>query len=72
MKKFDRVKWQYTHSLNSRSKVERVKFGIYYGRCRHTSKHWRHRDRVQMAWVHFDGNKRWSKVPLDDLRGFND
>jgi len=43
------------------------KIGLYWGRCRHTSKHWRHPERVQMAWVHFDGNKNWSKVPFIDL-----
>lgn len=67
MKKGDRILWQYTHATGSRTRFERVKSGVFMGVARHTSKHWRHNNAVQMAWVHFDGNKRWSKVPLEDL-----
>lgn len=67
MKFDDRVFWQYTHQ-NGRSRFQRVKEGSFKGTARHTSKHWRHYSSVQMAWVHFDHNKNWSKVPLEDLR----
>lgn len=64
MKIIARVSWQYTHSLNSKSKVERVKYGTYWGLIRHTV---RHRG-PQLAVVRFDGNKRVSKVPLAELK----
>ncbi len=63
-----RVFWFYDHHLNTISIVRRRKSGIYHGVCRHTIKHWNKPDSEQMAWVHFDGNKRQSKVPLSELR----
>jgi len=68
LKKGDRCKWQFTHNLNSRSSIERVKVGVYWGKARHTSKHWRHYGSVQMGWVHFDGNKNQSQVPLEEIQ----
>lgn len=60
------VRWQYGHCMGI-SRTQIVKVGTYLGRCRHTSKHWRKPGSKQMAWVHFDGNKRASKVPLEEL-----
>jgi hypothetical protein len=57
------VKWTYRHSLNSRSKTRITKHGEYYGLVRHTA---RYRG-SQLAVVKFDGNKRTSRVPFDDL-----
>ena len=59
----ERVAWQYEHSLNSKSRVTRTKFGTFVGRVRHT-KRW---TGDRLAGVSFDGNKRMSKVPLDDF-----
>lgn len=64
----DRIKWTYYHALNYRTETYRTKHGIYWSTCRHTSKHWRHSDAEQMAWVQFDGNKRLSRVPLHELK----
>ncbi|MDD4924305.1 MAG: hypothetical protein PHF74_05670 [Dehalococcoidales bacterium] len=62
-----RIKWIYWHSLNSKSKVQRVKEGEYYGKIKHTYKHWEKDGARQMACVHFDGNKHASFVPYNDL-----
>jgi hypothetical protein len=62
-----RVNWQYEHSLNSHSRVMRVKTGVYYGKIKHTVKHWRKNDAEQMACVKFDGNKQCSYVPYNEL-----
>ena len=59
----ERIAWQYEHSLNSRSRLTRTKYGRFIGRIRHT-KRW---SGDRLAMVHFDYNKRVSKVPLDDL-----
>jgi len=67
LQKGQRVSWFYDHHLNSRSVVRRRKMGVYWGRCRHTVKHWNKLGSEQMAWVHFDGNKRWSKIPLSEV-----
>jgi len=71
MKYGDRVLWQYTHSTG-RARFERVKAGEYLAKAKHTVKHWRKPGAVQMAYVKFDGNKRYSLVPLEDLRLEND
>lgn len=66
MKKGDRVQWQYTHHLNSRSSVERIKVGTIIEltgdvkNVRHVS--------GSRAKVLFDGNKHPSKVPIKDLQ----
>ena len=60
----DRIKWQYTHHLNNNSTVERVKFGEYCGKIKHTV---RYKGISQMAAVQFDENKGISKIPVDEL-----
>jgi len=67
MKYGDRVLWQYEHQ-NGRSRFTRVKSGEYLAQARHTVKHWRKPNAVQMAYVKFDGNKTYSLVPYHDLR----
>jgi hypothetical protein len=64
MKSGDRISWQYTHHLNRRNSVERIKHGIYYGSIKHTDR-W---GGEQLALVLFDGNKRTSRVPIKDVR----
>jgi len=49
------------------NKSGRVKHGEYLGRIKHTVKHWDKMDSEQMAFVRFDGNKSWSKVPFESL-----
>lgn len=67
MKYGDKILWQYTHQ-NGRSRFERIKEGEFQAIARHTAIHWRKNNAAQMAWVHFKGNKNWSKVPLDELK----
>lgn len=71
MKKKIKIQWQYTHHLNSTSSVERVKTGEYFGRVKHTAKHWDKLDSVQMAIVKFDGNEGYSRVPSGELNFIN-
>lgn len=61
-----RVRWGYNHCLGV-SWTWRVLIGTYLGKIRHTCKHWRKPGTVQLAVVHFDGNKRTSKVPFEEL-----
>jgi len=68
MKSGDMVVWQYWHTLNAWSHVRRSKRGSFVCRARHTRKHWQKDGARQMAWVHFEGNKRQSLVPLHELR----
>ena len=63
-----RIRWQYTHHLNYKSTVERMKVGEYFGKVKHTERHWRKPDADQMAVVLFDDNKRVSHVPYDELQ----
>ena len=56
------VAWQYRHCLG-RNRTTITKFGEYIGQIKHTKRHTGDR----LAMVHFEGNKRPSKVPLDDL-----
>lgn len=62
-----RIEWSYKHWLNGHAFTRRTKRGEYYGKIRHTIRHWNREDSVQMALVKFDGNKRSSKVPFDEL-----
>ena len=62
-----RVRWTYLHWLNSISSLHRTKTGTYYGKIKHTYKHWKKAGAVQMACVQFDGNKHASIVPLVEL-----
>jgi len=63
-----RIRWQYTHHLNSTNTVQRVKKGKYFGLVKHTMRHWSKRYSDQMAVVKFDGNKRTSHVPYHELQ----
>lgn len=61
----DRVDWQYTHSLNSRSKVERVKTGTFM----RVLEPKRNKYAAPIyGVVQFDGNKGISRVLLNELR----
>lgn len=62
-----RIKWRYKHHLNRVSCVDVIKMGEYYGKIKHTYKHWNKSGAEQMARVHFDGNKRSSVVPFNEL-----
>jgi len=57
------IAWTYWHSLNSKSRTQRTKSGVYYGKVRHTD---RYRG-PQLAVVKFQGNKRTSRVPFSEL-----
>lgn len=56
MKKGDKISWQYTHHLNSRSSVEKVKDGVFIKKLKNGK-----------ALVRFDGNKTDSRVELKSL-----
>lgn len=60
----DRVEWTYWHYLNSRSRIQITKTGVF----RHVVKHRADYLGNQKAVVQFDGNKRPSTVPLASLR----
>jgi hypothetical protein len=60
----DRISWQYIHHLNSRSSVEKIKYGVYFGKVKHTV-HWLGKS---LAIVQFDGNKRVSRIPIAELK----
>ena len=60
-----RVKWTYRHHFSMAGR--RTKKGVFKGLCRHTARHWRKHGSKQMAWVHFDGNKWVSKVPMCEI-----
>lgn len=62
------VKWTYTHWLNSKSSTNITKTGEYFGKVKHTTRHWDKCGAQQMAYVQFKGNKRVSFVPLDELK----
>lgn len=61
------IKWTYTHHLNSRSSIRKTKHGVYFGKIKHTARHWRNPYSQQMALVQFRGNKHYSKVPYNEL-----
>lgn len=63
IKKGDRVIWCYLHHLNSKSTTLVNKHGTYIAKKKHTARY----TGLQMAYVHFDGNKRYSSVPLCEL-----
>ncbi len=67
MSKSKRIRWTYTHHLNSRSRVRRTKKGFYFGKIKHTYKHWEKNDAEQMASVKFDDNEGYSIVPFNEL-----
>ena len=59
----DRIIWSYRHSTG-RNYTIITKAGVYHGKLRHTV---RFKGRDQLALVHFDGNKRTSRVPYVQL-----
>ena len=61
------IRWQYTHHLNNRSSTQRTKEGEYFGKVKHTYKYWQDNTAKQMACVQFDGNKKCSFVPFEEL-----
>lgn len=67
-----RIKWEYTHHLNSKSQIQIVKEGEYFGKIKHTYRHWNKTGAKQMACVKFDGNKRVSFVPYEELKFVED
>ena len=62
-----RIQWSYRHYTNSRSSFIMTREGEYFGKIKHTYKHWYKRGSKQMALVKFDLNKGASKVPFDEL-----
>lgn len=58
-----KVEWIHAHCLRSGRYTQITKRGEYYGKIKHTYKH----RGPQMALVHFEGNKRPSKVPYYEL-----
>lgn len=63
MTALNRVRWTYRHSLNSASSLVVTKSGTYYGKIKHTRRY----QGKQLAAVTFDGNKRYSRVPYEEL-----
>lgn len=61
----DKVKWTYTHWLNSTSHTRKTKTGIFNGKVNH-KKILDYKNR-QLARVMFKGNKTMSTVPLEEL-----
>ena len=60
------IGWTYEHSLNSMSKVQRTKTGVFIRKINHLYKY-RENGAKQMACVKFDGNKGRSIVPYKEL-----
>lgn len=58
-----KVEWTYQHCLRPGRHTPITKRGEYYGKVKHTYKH----RGKQMAVVKFEGNKRSSRVPYDEL-----
>lgn len=61
-----RVRWQYTHYLNSRSSIEIAKDGTCIRQMR-DKKGLQRPIHTDIVLVHFDGNKTLSKVKLEEL-----
>lgn len=60
----ERVKWTYTHHLNSVRTTQITKVGEYLREVKPTRK-----NRTQpLAYVKFDENRSVSRVPIDELR----
>lgn len=66
-KENDVVLWQYTHHLNSRSSVERVKEGVLL-KITNTKKKYLSDWPSKIGVVKFNGNKTTSRVPIDALK----
>lgn len=66
--KGDKILYQYTHHLNSRSSVERVKEGVFIRKVkskRHSPYDWQPNPKVVIM---LDGNKNPSTVRLSEIR----
>jgi hypothetical protein len=61
-----RIRWQYIHHLNGKSRVNRIKFGVYLRKVYH-SERWNGKP---LAIVQFNGNKHVSKVPIEELKQY--
>lgn len=59
--------YQYWHSLG-RNGTWRYKYGVCYGKIRHTGRHWDKLFAKQMALVQLIGNTGSTKVPYAQLR----
>lgn len=60
----DRIAWNHYHPFDSSHGFPVWKYGRFVSLIKHTMRH----SGVQLAWVHFDGNKRHSRVPFNELR----
>jgi hypothetical protein len=60
--------YTYEHALNSTSRTTVKKKGIYFGKIKHTYKHWNKRDAEQMCIIKVEGNKGYSTVPLSAVK----
>ena len=69
-----KIIWKFTHGYGLLGNATRTKRGIYFGKVKHTKRHWTKYRAVQMALVQFDGNKKVSRVPFHELEfvGEND
>jgi hypothetical protein len=69
-KTHDRVTWAYRHWTNGRTFTWRTKRGIFVGMVKYRpgGLYGPLQYSTTMALVWFDGNKRWSKVSLSELR----
>lgn len=63
MKSGTKIKWQYTHWLNSVSSIERIKHGIFIRLVNHRQGY----RGYKTAIVIFKGNKHFSRVPFSEL-----
>lgn len=66
----DRVTWQYTHATSSKTRFKRSKQGTYLGLVtyRPGGLYGPIAYDPRRALVAFDGNRRWSKVNIDELK----
>ena len=60
------IEWSYDHWLNKKSRTVRTKKGIFIRKVDHCGNHARI-GFIQMAIVKFDGNKKESRVPYNEL-----
>lgn len=64
----DKVEWTYSHALGGGSRTMRTLVGTFTGLSHHTRRHWQKYMAKQMAFVHFEGNKNNSRVPVSELK----
>jgi len=69
MKRGDRIIWTYVHSVGcGTDTIEAEKHGEFLGYAKHIRSSRCRWMGDQMAYVHLDHNKRYSKVAVKDLR----